>query len=91
MSISVFLLEQYDDEFVDKLRKKLDAEIDLYYGEEIPDPAEYEILVAGVPEREHLTASPRLHTLIIPWAGIPTRTRELLLEIPDIKVHNLHY
>ena len=91
MSLSVFLLEQYDDDFVAKLRKKLIPEVDLYYGEEIPDPAEYEILVVGVPEEKHLTASSKLHTLIIPWAGLPTRTRELLLEMPDINVHNLHY
>jgi phosphoglycerate dehydrogenase-like enzyme len=91
MSLSVFLLEQYDDDFVAKLRKKLYPEVDLYYGEEIPDPADYEVLVAGVPEEKHLTASSKLHTLIIPWAGLPTRTRELLLEMPDLKVHNLHY
>lgn len=54
-------------------------------------PAEYHILVAGRPQREHLTASPNLSVLIIPWAGLPNETHELMLDFPHIAVHNLHH
>jgi phosphoglycerate dehydrogenase-like enzyme len=32
-----------------------------------------------------------LGTIIVPWAGIPGKTRSLLLDFPDIALHNLHY
>lgn len=51
----------------------------------------YHILVDGRPPRAHLTASPNLHTLIIPWAGLPTATRALLADFPHLAVHNLHH
>lgn len=91
MALSVFLQELFGDEWAGKLRAKLDPSIKLHYGEMIPDPADYEILVSGTPEKEYLEASPKLHTLIIPWAGLATRSRELLIDYPNLKVHNLHY
>jgi phosphoglycerate dehydrogenase-like enzyme len=54
-------------------------------------PADYHILVAGRPQREHLIASPTLRALIIPWAGLPEVTRELMRDFPHIAVHNLHH
>ncbi len=59
--------------------------------EVLPTPADYHILVAGRPRREHISASPSLHALIIPWAGLPTETRELMRNFPHIAVHNLHH
>jgi phosphoglycerate dehydrogenase-like enzyme len=73
------------------LRANLDPGIRLTHGPHLPTPADYDILVAGRPRREHLTASPNLHTLVIPWAGLPDSTRELLHDFPGIAVHNLHY
>ena len=49
------------------------------------------MLVAGRPEDEHLAASPNLHTLIIPWAGLPDVTKGRLSEYPALAVHNLHH
>jgi phosphoglycerate dehydrogenase-like enzyme len=49
------------------------------------------LLVAGRPQRRHLTASPQLRTLIIPWAGVPEETQALLEAFPGLAVHNLHY
>ncbi|MBU0982496.1 MAG: hydroxyacid dehydrogenase, partial [candidate division Zixibacteria bacterium] len=60
-------------------------------GTTVPDPAEYEILISGVPERTFLDAAPRLRALIIPWAGLPAATRDLLLEYPHVSVHNIHH
>lgn len=60
-------------------------------GPELPEEAAYHVLVAGRPQREHLEASPRLHTLVIPWSGMPEQTRELMLAFPGVAVHNLHH
>lgn len=73
------------------LRDLLDADVQLTFGPDAPKPAEYEILVAGRPTRAEITASPHLQTLIIPWAGLPTSTRDLMRDFPHIAVHNLHH
>ncbi len=61
------------------------------YGSELPIPPEYEVLVAGRPSRAALEASPRLRTLVIPWAGLPEETRALLADFPHLTVYNLHH
>jgi phosphoglycerate dehydrogenase-like enzyme len=73
------------------LKDSLDPRIELTIGKDLPEPAEYHILVDGVPKREFVEASPNLKSLVIPWAGLPTPTRELMLEYPQIAVHNLHH
>ena len=51
-----------------------------------------EVLVAGRPSREQLEACPDLRVLIVPYAGVPSQTRDLLLEnFPDLEVYNLHH
>jgi len=50
-----------------------------------------EVLIGGRPTRNHLEACPNLRVLIIPYAGVPEKTRELLLDFPWISVHNLHH
>lgn len=51
-----------------------------------------EVLVAGRPSREQLEVCPDLRVLIVPYAGIPTETRDLLLaDFPDLEVYNLHH
>jgi phosphoglycerate dehydrogenase-like enzyme len=91
MTLSVHLLQPADGEALDLLRSELDASIELTVGPDLPAPAAFHILIAGRPKREHLTASPHLRALIIPWAGLPAGTRELLADFPQVAVHNLHY
>ena len=50
------------------LRARLADTIDLVYSKEIPSPADYEILIAAFPHQALLEASPKLKTLIIPFA-----------------------
>jgi phosphoglycerate dehydrogenase-like enzyme len=76
---------------VDLLLARLDRRIRLIHRLEIPVPADYEILVAGRPSSEQLTASPNLHTLVIPFSGLPDTTRTLLADFPHLSVHNIHY
>lgn len=49
------------------------------------------VLVSGLPKREQLEANPDLRAVVIPYAGVPARTRELLAEFPRLTLHNLHH
>jgi phosphoglycerate dehydrogenase-like enzyme len=76
---------------LETLREHLLPGIRVTVGPELPQPGDYEVLVAGRPERGQITASPVLRAVIVPWAGIPDKTRELMLDYPGIAVHNLHH
>lgn len=92
MKISVHMsYPHYGKGRLAELGAELDPDIKLTAGPELPAPPDYHILIAGRPEREHLTASYNLRALLIPWAGVPESTRELMLEFPQIAVHNLHH
>lgn len=56
-----------------------------------PEPPQHTVLVAGRPTREQLDASPNLTTLLIPFAGLPNVTRDLMRDYPQIAIHNLHH
>lgn len=73
------------------LRDTLCDGIEISSGMDIPNPAEYDIIVNGTPTEEQIKASPSLKALIIPYAGLPKRTRELMLRYPDIAVYNIHH
>lgn len=92
MTLRVHLLRQPSDgSALARLRSGLHSDVHLTFGSLLPEPAEYQILVAGRPERKHLTSSPNLQALIIPWAGLAEPTRQLMLDFPQIAVHNLHH
>lgn len=73
------------------LQHSLRPGITLTLGPKMPDPPVYHVLVAGRPDRAHLTAGPALRALVIPWAGLPPATRELLRDFPHIATYNLHH
>ena len=81
----------YTPDALDVLKEQLDPAIELTIGPEIPQPAEYEILVGGRPSHEELSASPKLHSLVIPWAGLPSVTKDKLADFPHVKVHSIHH
>ena len=78
------------DVTTDYLYSMLQDAVRLEMGD-LPETPQYEILVAGRPSREQLTASPNLHTLIIPFAGLPASTQTIMQEFSHIAIHNLHY
>ncbi|HSG17429.1 MAG TPA: 2-hydroxyacid dehydrogenase [Anaerolineae bacterium] len=78
-------------EYLDQLREQLNTAVRLTTGADRPAPPDTNILIAGRPTRQDLTASPALQTLIIPWAGLPPETRQLMAEFPNITIHNLHH
>ena len=75
-----------------QLLKDLDPNIALTSGKDAPpEPADYHVLVAGQPPQTFMTASPDLHTLVIPWAGMPDETAKMMVEFPHVAVYNLHH
>ena len=89
--LNVHIVHQPDPEHLDYLRERLDSGIQLTFGKDTPDPAAYEVLVAGRPTRAQIEASQRMEAVLIPFAGIPVSTRELMTDYPEIAVHNLHH
>jgi phosphoglycerate dehydrogenase-like enzyme len=92
MSLHVLLLHlPRDESAVVELTARLDPGVTLSLGPELPDPPDYEVLVTGRPERAQIEASPHLRALIVPWAGIPETTRQLMRDYQNVAVHNLHH
>jgi phosphoglycerate dehydrogenase-like enzyme len=81
--------ERHDSETY--LRSLVDNDVHVTIGTEIPQPPNYHTLVAGRPTHEQLEASANLHSLIIPFAGLPESTRDLVKQYPNLRVHNLHH
>ena len=65
---------RFGEERLAKLEAELHPRIRLTTGPDLP--ADVQIRVAGRPRREQIEASPHLHTLVIPWAGLPESTQE---------------
>jgi len=80
-----------EDQALETLEQELEPGISLSFGEAPPPDQEVEILVAGRPDQELVANCAGLQAVIIPWAGVPTKTRKLLREHPQIGVHNLHH
>jgi phosphoglycerate dehydrogenase-like enzyme len=87
--LNVHILEDFDDQTLALLRANLTTEVKLTNGSEIP--VDTHILVGGRPTSEQLAACPFLRAIIVPWAGVPENTRDLLREYPHITLHNLHH
>jgi phosphoglycerate dehydrogenase-like enzyme len=91
MELRVHFQNPLTKENQDYLTTLIDPNITLSMGTELGSQANYHILVSGRPSRELLTKSSKLEAVIIPWAGVPQETRELLSEFPHLRIHNLHY
>jgi len=86
----VHITDDTDQQFLDELQNLLDPRILMTAGK-TDSPSDFEILIDGVPDRELIESSPQLKALVIPWAGLPVKTRELMREFPQIGVHNIHH
>ncbi len=78
-----------EQKHLDYLKGKLDADVIISLGDQIP--ADVQVLIADRPGHEQLQNKPALFGLIIPFAGIPDETRELMTEYHKISVFNLHH
>ncbi|MBG0786972.1 MAG: hypothetical protein H0S79_17895, partial [Anaerolineaceae bacterium] len=77
--------------YTDEFRSLLDPKIIVSEGQEIPKKPNFDILVYPTPKPEWIEASPNLKAIIIPWAGLPEETRTVMLNYPNVSVHNLHH
>jgi phosphoglycerate dehydrogenase-like enzyme len=91
MPLSVHYPDAPDQKHIDLLKSLLLPDIHLTTGSDLPANPGYHILVDGRPSPEQLQVSPHLHTVIIPWAGIPREMNEILAGYPDIALHKLHH
>lgn len=91
MTLKVHYYTNSQAEVLENLYSRLGSGIQITAGKEIPSAAEFQVLINGKPSLEQMQVSPNLHTLIIPYAGVPLTTRTLLADFPGIKVFNLHH
>ena len=89
--MNVHFLTEVQDPNIAILQSMLNKQVKLTAGLTIPHKPDFEVLIAGRPTVEQLTASQELHTLVIPFAGLPEQTRLLCLQNPGIRVFNLHH
>lgn len=90
-TVRAHLVATPDPEDLDRLRGTVGDEVEITTGEEVPQPEAVDVLVAGRPSPETLAACANLRLHVVPWAGIPPATRDLLRTRPEIAVHNLHH
>lgn len=84
----VYIPEISDSASMDHLLKRVPKEVEITAGS--PPPDDYDMLVCGRPGRELLEAA-SLRWFVVPWAGLPAATRQLLPEFEHLSVHNLHH
>lgn len=91
MSLRVHFYKLSFENLTDEFKSMLDPKIIITEGREIPKKPNFDILVYPTPTAEWIESSPNLRALIIPWAGLPEKTQNLMLNYPKISVHNLHH
>lgn len=68
--------------FLEHLRRGLGTDVELV------DARPYDVLVEGVPDREQLEGC---RAVVIPYAGVPRKTRELVASLDGVALYNLHH
>jgi len=91
MSLHVHIPRPHDSEFISRLKALLDSNIKLTVGPDTVPPDDTHVLVGGVPDPEQLRTLSHLKAFVIPFAGVPVKTREIMVDYPQISVHNLHH
>jgi phosphoglycerate dehydrogenase-like enzyme len=91
MSFAVWMPHGAGTPFEARLRERIDESVHLWSGPDAPVPPKHRVLVTGRPTDAELAASPELEAVIIPWAGVPPSTRELLAARDGLSLHVLHH
>ena len=91
MPFSIYYPNAPEEEYIELLKSHLPADVKLTTGSDLPADADYQALITGRPTIEQLQASPNLHMVVVPWAGVSPGTREKLSDFPEVTLHNLHY
>ena len=90
MDLTVLMGYEADPATVEALRRRLPSGTTVLPPGSEPGE-EVSVLVCGRPSRELVLSCPALRYLIIPWAGLPDCTRDLMAGFPEVSVHNLHH
>ena len=91
MTLRVHFPKPPSPQTIDELRPLVPSTVVLSAGPDAEQPPDCDILVTGAVKPEHLAASPHLSAVIVPFAGVPVETQELLRAHPAIALHNLHF
>ncbi len=78
-----------DNDFQEKISELLGKQHRITISKDIPQDTE--VLILGYPSKDKLDSLPKLKALVIPFAGIPASTKELMKQYPDLKVYNIHH
>ncbi len=87
--IRVLFQGHWDRKGIDYLRDNLDPSLQLFTEEDGVDDCE--VLISGRPDEALLRRVSSIKVLVIPWAGLPEATGDLLKKFPAIHVHNIHH
>lgn len=87
----VHFLTDENDPNIDILRALLVEHINLTIGPQVSSPQDCQVLIGGRPTADQLVNCLDLHTLIIPFAGLPVEIRSISLDRPDLRIFNLHH
>jgi len=90
MTCHVHLLSLNTTLPLEELTNRLDPGIQVSRGE-IDQPETVNVLVGGWPQHAHLEMCPNLRAVIVPFAGAPRETVELLRNYPRVTLHSIHY
>ncbi len=89
--LKIHLLVDFDVDWVERLKTELDSNIQLTYGKSNDAVYDSEVIISGLPKEKYFERNKKIHTLVIPWAGLPKQTRELMLQFPNINIYNIHH
>ena len=89
-SCHVHLTGEFPVVDIDFLKNLLGNNVSLSSGE-MPENPQLSILVGGRFTDQDITPYPNLRSIIIPWAGVPSSTLELVRKYPEISLHNIHH
>ncbi|MBD3278724.1 MAG: hydroxyacid dehydrogenase [Candidatus Aegiribacteria sp.] len=88
MKLKVYCGTDWKNEQMELFRSLVHEDVTLCFREECDD---FDILILGRPDEKLLQRSSKLKYLIIPWAGLPSSTADLMGIHPEISVHNIHH
>lgn len=78
-------------EFLPALARCLDDDVRMTDGDRPADADSVRVLISGVPAPEEVDGLPALTHVLIPYAGVPERTRALITDRTSLSLHNIHH
>jgi phosphoglycerate dehydrogenase-like enzyme len=94
-TMEVFVLTDQGPTWIEQLQTSLPSDVrvsgDASFEPSIAEAARFHAVVADFIPESWLRAAGRLTDVVIPFAGVPRSTREVLTRFPDLAVHNSHY